>query len=110
MITPVVLLVLGSFITSPSYWTIYRSFEIILEWELSINRNSSPGLYANLLLQRNIQSNINNIFKTTKLRMGVRALADEPERSASEQSLENAYYERHFLIQVTCNMGAKGQA
>ena len=42
--------------------------------------------------------------------MGVRALADEPERSASEQSWENACYERHFLIQVTCNMGAKGQA
>jgi len=33
-----------------SYWTIYRSFEIILEWELSIDWNSNPMLYANPLL------------------------------------------------------------
>ena len=34
---------------------------------------------------------------------------DEPEQSASERSRENAYYERYFSIQITCNMNAKGQ-
>jgi len=36
-------------------------------------------------------------------------LIDVSEESTSEQSRENAYYERYCLIQVTCNMNAKGQ-
>jgi len=30
----------------PSYWTIFRSFEIIVEWELSIRLELNPMLYA----------------------------------------------------------------
>jgi len=41
--------------------------------------------------------------------MADRALTGEPEQSASKRSRENAYYERYVLIQVTCNMNAKGQ-
>jgi len=36
MITPVGSLRTRLIHISPSYWTIYRSFEIILEWEQSI--------------------------------------------------------------------------
>jgi len=34
---------------------------------------------------------------------------DEPVKSASERSRENAYYIRYCFYQVTCNMNAKGQ-
>ena len=44
---------------SPSYQTVYRSFEIILEWYYPLGWNSNPMFYANPLLQKNIQSDIN---------------------------------------------------
>jgi len=49
------------------------------------------------------------IFKNAQLQRAARALTDEPEQIASERSWENTYYERYFLIQLTCNMNAKGQ-
>ena len=52
---------------------------------------------------------MNCIRKGSCLQLTTRALTDKPEQSAREWSLENAYYERHFLIKVTCNMNAKGQ-
>jgi len=42
---------------SSSYWTIYRSFDIVLEWEL--DWNSNPMLYANPSLQKNVQCDMN---------------------------------------------------
>jgi len=64
---------------SPSYSTFYRSFEVIHEWELSIDWNSYQMFYANPLLQKNIQSDINYIFKNTQLQRAARAQTDEPE-------------------------------
>jgi len=40
---------LGSFMLTLSYWTIYCLFEIILKWELSIDRNSNPMFYARVV-------------------------------------------------------------
>jgi len=48
-------------------------------------------------------------FSFKKLPRAAWAVMDEPEQSASERSRENAYYERYFSIQITCNMNAKGQ-
>jgi len=50
---------------SPSYWTTYRSFEIILIGNRLLDLNSNPMFYANPLLQKNIQSHLNYIFKNT---------------------------------------------
>ena len=41
--------------------------------------------------------------------MATRALRNEPESSANEQSREYANDELYFLIQVVCNMTAKDQ-
>jgi len=65
MITPVIPLRTRLIYISPSYLTIYRSFEIILEWKLSTYWNSNPMFYANPLLQKNIQSDMNYILKNT---------------------------------------------
>ena len=59
MITPVNPPRLRVIHISPSYQTVYRSFEIILEWELPLVWNSNPTFYANLLLRKNIQSDMN---------------------------------------------------
>jgi len=40
--------------------------------------------------------------------MRTRALPDESEKSARERIRVHAYYERYFLVQVTCSMNAKG--
>ena len=63
---------------SPSYWTIYRSFETILECPLDGNFN--PMFYTNTLLQKkNIQSDMNYIWKNTSSQRAARALTNEPE-------------------------------
>ena len=59
MITPVNPPRLRLIHISPSYQTVYRSFEIILEWALSIGLEFKSLFYANPLLQKNIQSDIN---------------------------------------------------
>jgi len=64
MMTPVSPLRTTLIRISPIYQTIYRSFEIILEWGLSKWKlNSYPMFYANTL--KDIQSNMNYIFKNT---------------------------------------------
>jgi len=61
MVTPVSPLRTGLIHISPSYWTIFYSFEIILEWEKSV-------FYANPLLQK-IVNLIWNIFKNNRKKM-----------------------------------------
>jgi len=65
MITPVSHLRTRFIYIIPSYFTNHRSFEIIFEWEQSIGLEFKFNvlIYANPLLQRNIQFDINNIFK-----------------------------------------------
>jgi len=58
MITPVNPLRLRPIHISPSYRTVYRSFEIINGY-CSLDWNSNPMFYANSLLQKNIQSDMN---------------------------------------------------
>jgi len=41
---------------SPSYWTIYRSFEIIIERELSIGLQFKYNVLKNPLLQKTVSS------------------------------------------------------
>jgi len=52
LITPVNLLRTRLIYISPSYWTIYRSFEIILQLEPSADWNVNPMFHANPLLQK----------------------------------------------------------
>jgi len=54
MITPIILPRIRLIHISSSNWTIYRMFEIIIEWDLSADWNSNPMFYANLLLQKTI--------------------------------------------------------
>jgi len=65
MITPVIPLSTSLVCISPSYWTIYHSFKIIVEWEMSIDWNSNPMCYANPFFSKNIQSDMNYILKNT---------------------------------------------
>jgi len=58
---------------------------------------------------KNIRSDMNYIKKYS-IPEGSSGSNKWPEQSASERLRENAYYEWYFLIQVTCNMNAKGQA
>ena len=59
MITPVNPPRLRLIHISLSYQTVYRSFEILLEGYCLLDWNSNPMFYANPLLQKNIQSDIN---------------------------------------------------
>ena len=59
MITPVNPPRLRLIHISPSYQTVYRSFEIILEWVLFIVLELNPMFYANPLFQINIQPDMN---------------------------------------------------
>jgi len=55
MITPVNPLPTRLIHTSPTYWTIYRSFEVILEWEPFIGLELKSNVickYVNPLLQK----------------------------------------------------------
>jgi len=52
LITPVGPMRTGLIQISPRYQTVYRLFEIILEWELSRGWNSNPMFYGNSLLQK----------------------------------------------------------
>jgi len=53
IITPVNPLCLRLIHISPSYRTVYRSFDIILEWNCPLDCNWNPMFYANPLLQKN---------------------------------------------------------
>ena len=83
MITPVNPPRLRLLHISPSYQTVYRSFEIILEWVLSMDWNSNPMFYANPLLQKNIQSDINKIEKILNCRwqLGLQWMSPSKERA-----------------------------
>jgi len=61
MITPVSPLRARLIHISPSYWTIYRSFEIILEWKLSIGLKYKSNFLCKSIASKNIQSNMNYI-------------------------------------------------
>jgi len=52
MITPVRPLRTRIIYISPSYWTVYHSFEIILEWDCPLDWNSKSMFYAISLLQK----------------------------------------------------------
>jgi len=93
---------------SPNYWTVYRSFEIFLEWELSTDWNSNTMLSANPLLQKTINL-IWIIFRKHFIADGSSGSNGWAQESASEINRENAYCEWYFMIQVTCKMNAKGQ-
>ena len=46
---------------SPSYWTIYHSFEIILEWGLSIGWEFEANIRCKSIASKNIQFDMNFI-------------------------------------------------
>jgi len=50
---------------SPSYWTIYRSFQITLEWELSIELELKSNALCKSIASKNIQPDMNYNFKNT---------------------------------------------
>jgi len=37
---------------SPSYWKMYRWFDVIVDWELFVGWNRNPMFYENPLLQK----------------------------------------------------------
>jgi len=43
----------------------FRSFEIVLEWELSIGLEFKFNVLCKSIVSKNIQSNMNYILKTT---------------------------------------------
>jgi len=49
---------------SLSYWTIYRSLEIILEWELSIGFEFKSNVLCKTIASKNIHSDMNYILKS----------------------------------------------
>jgi len=104
VITPVSTLRTKLIHISSSYWTIYRSFETILEWELSVALEFKFN--ANSLFRDSFQSDMHYIWK--KYQRAARAPTDEPELKVSERIWENAYYEWYFLIHVTCKLNTKG--
>jgi len=61
MITPVSPLCARLIHISPSYWTIFRSFEIILVMELSIGLDFKSNVLCKSIASKNIQSNMNYI-------------------------------------------------
>jgi len=77
---------------SPRCWTIFRSFEIILKWELSIGlefklnalwQGSTPTVCGPMFYAihcfKNIQFGMNYIWKNTSSQRAARALVDQPE-------------------------------
>ena len=78
MITPVSPLLTRLIHISPSYWTIYRSFEIILEMgTVRIGLEFKSNVPYKFIASKNIQSDMNYVLKNTK--RAARALMDEPE-------------------------------
>jgi len=67
MITPVSLLRTRLIRIRPSYWTFFRSFEIILERELSINMEFKCSVLCKSIASKNIQFDMDYIFKNTVL-------------------------------------------
>jgi len=59
MITPVNPPRLRLIHISPRYHTVYHSFQIILEWVLSIGLEFKSNVLCKPLLQKNIQSDMN---------------------------------------------------
>jgi len=51
-----------------SYWIIYRSLEIILAWELSIGMEFKSNVLYKSIASKNIQSDMNYIFKILNCR------------------------------------------
>jgi len=77
MITPVTPLRTRLIHICPRYlWTIFRSFEIALEWELSIALEFKFNVLCKSIALKNIQSDMIHIFKNLNRR---RQLTDEPE-------------------------------
>jgi len=79
MITPVSHLRATLIHMSPSYWEIHRSFEIILEWELSVWMEFKSNVLCKFIASKNIQSDLNLYFKKYLLQRVARALTDESE-------------------------------
>ena len=80
MITPVNPSRLWLIHISPSYQTVYRSFEIILEWVAycPLGWNSNPMFYANPLLQKKFNLILIKLKKCL-IAGAARAPMDEPE-------------------------------
>jgi len=65
MITPVIPLRTSLIRITQRYWTIYRSFEIIFEWELSIELVFKSDVLCKPISSQNIQADMKYIFKNT---------------------------------------------
>ena len=84
MITPVNPPRLRLIHISPSYQTVYRSFEILLEWVLSIGLEfKSNVLCKPIASKKNIQSDINYIEKILNCRgqLGLQWMSPSKERA-----------------------------
>jgi len=65
MLTPVSPLRTRLIHISPSCWTIYRSFEIILKMELSTGLDFKSNVLYKSIASKNIQTNMNYVLKNT---------------------------------------------
>jgi len=74
---------------SPSYWTIFCSFEIILKWELSIGVDFKVNVLCKSIASRNIQCDMNYIFKNTLIAEGSSSSSVRAVQYARELKREN---------------------
>ena len=68
---------------SPSYQIAYRSFEIILEWVLSIGLEFKSNVLCKSIASKNIQSDMNEIAKILNCRgqLGLQWMSPSKERA-----------------------------
>jgi len=69
---------------SLSYWTIFCSFEIILKWELSIGVEFKVNVLCESIALRNIQCDMNYIYKKTLIAEGSSGSSVRAEQYARE--------------------------
>ena len=97
MITPVNPPRLRLIHISPSYQTVHLRLKLFSNGYCPLDWNSNPMFYANTLLQKNIQSDMNEIEKILNCRgqLGLQWMS--------------RCCERYFFIHVTCKLNAEGQ-